>query len=125
MSLLPVRCRRQAVVRRQYRRASVVQHSSDSRDQPRSATTDTTRDGTAKRPSRHRLAGGHPEPRSVDGPVAYDVPEVMRRLAITRPTLYYFLRSGELRSFRLGRRRLISASALDEFIRARESAEAG
>jgi excisionase family DNA binding protein len=60
-----------------------------------------------------------------DGPVVYDVPEVMRRLGITRPTLYNFLRSGELRSFRLGTRRLVSAEALAEFIRSREIAEAG
>ena len=59
------------------------------------------------------------------GPTAYDVPEVLRRLSVTRPTIYRFLRSGELRSFRLGSRRLISSEALADFIRARESAEAG
>jgi excisionase family DNA binding protein len=63
--------------------------------------------------------------RSVLGPVAYDVPEVLRRLGVTRPTIYRFLRSGELRSFRLGSRRLVSAEALADFIRSRESAEAG
>ena len=59
------------------------------------------------------------------GPVAYDVPEVLRRLGVTRPTIYRFLRTGELRSFRLGSRRLVSAEALADFIRSRESAEAG
>ncbi len=67
----------------------------------------------------------HPVEQLENGPLAYDVPEVLRRLAVTRPTLYRFLRSGELRSFRLGSRRLVSAEALGEFIRARESAEAG
>ena len=50
---------------------------------------------------------------------------VLRRLKVTRPTIYRFLRSGELRSFRLGSRRLVSAEALAEFIRSRESAEVG
>ena len=59
------------------------------------------------------------------GPVAYGVPEVMRRLGVTRPTVYRFLGTGELRSFHLGARRLVSADALAEFIRAREAAEAG
>lgn len=66
-----------------------------------------------------------PEERLESGPRAYDVPEVLRRLGVTRPTIYRFLRSGELRSFRLGSRRLVSAEALAEFIRAREAAEAG
>ena len=96
-------------------------------------------DGTAEqlgrqRGSPHRLAQPHGrsrtrqaqrDVRSDAGPVVYDVPEVIRRLGITRPTLYNFLRSGELRSFRLGTRRLVSAEALAEFIRSRETAEAG
>ena len=55
-----------------------------------------------------------------DGPRAFDVPEVIARLGVTRPTVYRFLQSGELRSFRLGSRRLVSAEALAEFIRERE-----
>ena len=50
-----------------------------------------------------------------DGPRAFDVPEVIARLGVTRPTVYRFLQSGELRSFRLGSRRLVSAEALAEF----------
>ena len=60
-----------------------------------------------------------------DGVVAYDVAEVLRRLGVTRPTIYRFLNSGELRSFRLGTRRLVSAEALADFIRTREDAESG
>ena len=63
--------------------------------------------------------------RADDGPIVYSVPEVLRRLGVTRPTIYGFFRSGELRSFRLGTRRLVSAEALADFIRSRESAEAG
>ena len=56
-----------------------------------------------------------------DGPRAFGIQEVMERLGgVTRPTVYRFLHSGELRSFRLGTRRLVSADALAEFIRARE-----
>ena len=62
---------------------------------------------------------GSAEPLS-DGPHALDVPEVIARLGVTRPTVYRFLQSGELRSFRLGSRRLVSAEALAEFIRERE-----
>jgi anaerobic selenocysteine-containing dehydrogenase len=43
----------------------------------------------------------------------------------TRPVVYRFLRPGELRSFRLGTRRPVSAEALAEFSRDREAAEAG
>ena len=81
-----------------------------------------------RQPARDRRAPrsrGHESYDRDAGPVVYDVPEAMRRLGITRPTIYRFLRSGELRSFRLGSRRLVSAEALREFIRARESAEAG
>jgi excisionase family DNA binding protein len=60
----------------------------------------------------------------IDGPRAFDVPEVIARLGVTRPTVYRFLQSGELRSFRLGSRRLVSAEALAEFIRERERVEA-
>jgi excisionase family DNA binding protein len=81
--------------------------------------------GQSAKDRRRRMTQPQQEMRSDVGPVAYDVPEVMRRLGITRPTLYNFLRSGELRSFRLGTRRLVSAEALVEFIRSRETAEAG
>lgn len=74
---------------------------------------------------RSPTSAGHKNEDRDAGPVVYDVPEAMQRLRITRPTIYRFLRSGELRSFRLGSRRLVSAEALREFIRARESAEAG
>ena len=81
--------------------------------------------GQARRPTRPPRPGGRASAPGGDGPIAYDVPEVMRRLGITRPTVYRFLRSGELRSFRLGSRRLVSAAALEDFICERESEEAG
>ena len=81
--------------------------------------------GLAPNDRHRRTKQAQQELRTDVGPVAYDVPEVLRRLGVTRPTIYRFLRSGELRSFRLGSRRLVSAEALADFIRSRESAEAG
>ena len=72
-----------------------------------------------------RRRGEWPQGRPDDGVVVYDVAEVLRRLRVTRPTIYRFLNSGELRSFRLGTRRLVSAEALADFIRTREDAESG
>ena len=74
---------------------------------------------------RSRTRSAQHDKRADGGPVVYDVPEVLRRLSVTRPTIYRYLRSGELRSFRLGSRRLVSAEALAEFIRSRETLEAG
>jgi excisionase family DNA binding protein len=107
--------------------AAVVEHRIDSDEQRRgelrgsvgrkpAGASDITR---ATRGGRLRGAD------FAEGPIAYDVPEVLRRLKVTRPTIYRFLRAGELRSFRLGSRRLVSAEALAEFIRSRESAELG
>ena len=57
-----------------------------------------------------------------DGPRAFGIQDVMERLGgVTRPTVYRFLHSGELRSFRLGTRRLVSADALAEFVRGGET----
>lgn len=69
--------------------------------------------------------GSEPTETFGDGPRAFDVSEVIARLGVTRPTVYRFLHSGELRSFRLGSRRLVSAGALADFIRERERVEAG
>jgi excisionase family DNA binding protein len=44
------------------------------------------------------------------------VEQVQERLPLHRSTIYELLESGKLRSVRIGRRRLISASALQEYI---------
>ncbi|MCE0764783.1 helix-turn-helix domain-containing protein [Pseudonocardia kujensis] len=46
----------------------------------------------------------------------YRVPDVMALLSLGRSTLYEELRSGRLRSVRVGRVRLISASAIADYI---------
>jgi excisionase family DNA binding protein len=105
----------------------VVEHRMES-DEPRRGKLRGSvghKPAAAPEITRARRGGRLREANFADGPIAYDVPEVLRRLKVTRPTIYRFLRSGELRSFRLGSRRLVSAEALAEFIRSRESAEVG
>lgn len=46
----------------------------------------------------------------------YTVEQVQERLPLHRSTIYELLDSGALRSVKIGRRRLISASALQEYI---------
>ena len=46
----------------------------------------------------------------------YDVGEAATALGITRSTLYGLIGSGELRSCKVGRRRLIPGAAVSEFI---------
>ena len=52
--------------------------------------------------------------------LALGVGELARALGVTCPTVYKFMRSGELVSFRLGRRRLIARDQAEAFIRKRE-----
>ena len=46
----------------------------------------------------------------------YRVPEATRILSLRRSTIYELIRSGRLRSAREGRARLISASAIAEYV---------
>ncbi|MFE7407157.1 helix-turn-helix domain-containing protein [Isoptericola sp. NPDC057559] len=52
-------------------------------------------------------------------PLIYSVEEAAQVLRISRDTTYELLRSGQLRSIKVGRRRLIPAVAIHEYIRAR------
>lgn len=49
------------------------------------------------------------------------VEQVMSRLNVRRTTVYGLMASGELRSCKIGHRRLVSESALVEFIHGLES----
>jgi excisionase family DNA binding protein len=54
---------------------------------------------------------------------AYEVPEVRVALGnISHQKVYDLFNAGELKSFTIGRRRLVSHEALMEFIRKREQA---
>jgi excisionase family DNA binding protein len=51
-------------------------------------------------------------------PVAYRVEEAAQALRVSRDTMYELIRSGRLRTIKVGSRRLIPVVALDEFIAA-------
>ena len=56
---------------------------------------------------------------------ALSVAEARQRLgSISNAKIYELIRSGELRSFTIGRRRLVSQTAILEFIAQREAATA-
>jgi excisionase family DNA binding protein len=52
----------------------------------------------------------------VSGRLLYSVPEVSDLLRICQTNVYGFLRSGELRSVKIGARRLVPAEALTSFV---------
>ncbi|MEV4293038.1 excisionase family DNA-binding protein [Nonomuraea bangladeshensis] len=49
--------------------------------------------------------------------LVFTVDEAAERLRVSRWTLYALIRSNQLRSFKVGRRRLIEAEALTECIK--------
>lgn len=53
---------------------------------------------------------------------ALSVLEVCQRLGISRPTFYAELRRDRIQTFTIGRKRLISESALERYIAQREKA---
>jgi excisionase family DNA binding protein len=54
-----------------------------------------------------------------------NVEEVMRDLCVGRSTVFGLLASGELRSVKIGRRRLVSESALIEYVDGLDAASRG
>ena len=53
------------------------------------------------------------------------IEEARERLRVSRPTLYLKIASGELKSFKIGRRRFITEEAIDQFIEAAAAKAAG
>jgi len=51
----------------------------------------------------------------------YTIPEAIERLRVSRNTLYDEIAAGRLRTYRIGRRRYVSAEALQDYIRGREA----
>jgi excisionase family DNA binding protein len=49
-------------------------------------------------------------------PVVYRVEEAAEALRISRDAVYELIRSGQLRSFKVGRRRLVPIDALTEYV---------
>lgn len=54
------------------------------------------------------------------GRSAYDVPDVMSILGVSRQSVYNAINRGELRSFKIGRRRKITPDAIKDYIASRE-----
>lgn len=52
----------------------------------------------------------------------YPVPEAAQQIGVSRDKTFQLIASGELRSFRVGRRRLVSAEAIRDFIHQAEAA---
>lgn len=52
--------------------------------------------------------------------IAYTVHEVAELLGISRPMVYYLINERKLKSFKIGRRRLVSAKALLAWIEKEE-----
>ena len=59
-----------------------------------------------------------------DSPLAYNVEAAGAKLGLGRTTTYAEVASGRLRSFRVGKRRLVPAQALVEYIADRMAEEA-
>lgn len=55
-------------------------------------------------------------PPAANSQVAYTVPDLLRVLQISRPTLYKMMTSGELKSRKVGGRRLVSHEQLVCFL---------
>lgn len=53
---------------------------------------------------------------TVPSKLSYNVAEVVAATGLNRSAVYVALSSGGLRSFKLGRRRMVSASALKDWI---------
>ena len=53
--------------------------------------------------------------------VVYDTKRVENLLGISHPSLYKLIRNKELRSFKIGRRRMFTRDAVEDFIAKKES----
>lgn len=56
--------------------------------------------------------------------LAFSVEGACRALPMSRESLYRLIRSGQIRTFKLGRRRYVTKQALLDFIASRETVEA-
>lgn len=54
-------------------------------------------------------------------PAAYTIDDATHVLGLSRPTIYREIAAGRLRTYHVGRRRYVSAEAVNEYIAAREA----
>jgi len=57
--------------------------------------------------------------------LSYGVDDVVRSTNLSRSRVYLAISSGELRSFKAGKRRMVTAAALQEWIKSLEQASQG
>jgi excisionase family DNA binding protein len=76
-------------------------------------------------PQDKNVQGGLAQSPTATPRAAFGPEEVAQALGVSRDTVDRLVARGELRSFRVGRRRLISADALRDFIDARERVRDG
>jgi excisionase family DNA binding protein len=64
------------------------------------------------------LPGGFPSPRAPAHAdrLAYSVPEAARALGLYRDVIYNEIRAGRLESLKVGRRRIITRTHIEEFL---------
>lgn len=55
-------------------------------------------------------------PNSEQPRVGLSIPDVMQQTGLCRQTIYNEINAGRLKSYRVGRRRLISSRALEEWV---------
>lgn len=58
----------------------------------------------------------HPDTSAPSEPLTVPPAEGARRLGVSRATFYELLRAGELRSFKVGARRLVPVAEIDRYI---------
>lgn len=53
-------------------------------------------------------------------PISHTIPQVMAELNLSRATVYVEINAKRLRTYKVGRRRMVSRDALQDWIKARE-----
>ena len=54
-------------------------------------------------------------------PITYSIKQTMEALNLSRATIYVEINEGRLRTYKVGRRRMVSHDALASWVKARES----
>lgn len=57
-----------------------------------------------------------------DNPITLNPEDAAKLVGVSRSTLFNLLREGKLRSFKIGRRRLVSRHELERFVKEQERA---
>jgi excisionase family DNA binding protein len=72
---------------------------------------------------RTMMTSGATVDRRADDPALLTVPEACRYLRVSRWMLYRLIQTNDLRTIKIGRRRLVPAAAVQEFVNGRARSE--